>query len=581
MYCRKGGVGMLPSLQTLSINADKHSSDDRGSVDLFVDPFVDPSLRLRPPLPPSNVQEVNVPAPVFGEKTPGLYKKLTDELVKLGKWIELMSAGVEILTPFNTGYKEQKMLMVRYYPHRVKSEQVPDQSILPLLAMSHVTSFDQFFSTVFALVERVQNLIANLQEAKFRSTRTDDDGHLKAVVNQADENKIQNLSSLRTAVAFYQCVENSVGRVVYPTSIIDERGAIQSVQVQNMPQAVFKQKVMENLQTSFIEAAMKYFSGTGTTGDDEDNSDPTLTFTYTANDEQSTLYGLEALKGRFDRRARKYWNPFSTKHGRRGIEVINPDDLFEAPMLRQSRISVGVPHSFVVELAARALFETVHTTNYQSYTDRSELSDLKFQWSDSQKEPTDKWYKSHFNVQRDGCGKGLPVEYNLIKVLDDINTLEQRTLDPFRFKYTTGPLTPYYTEYGLFPKTYSDGATTLYNRMQQSAKHGHRYTGLLREDPNVMMQFLDEDLHPSKAEGTLKHAEDDFEKDMVVADEDDEDGDDGEDYPGPSDLGPDPYDLGLDYEQDLDYKDDEVDQDDEDDEDDDGGADMAVGAAYA
>ena len=542
MYCRKGGVGMLPSLQTLSINADKHSSDDRGSVDLFVDPFFDPSLRLRPPLPPSSVQEVN--AIVFGQKTPGLYKDLTDKLVELGKWIELMSAGVEILTPFNTGYKEQKMLMVRYYPHRVKSEKVPDQSILPLLAMSHVTSFDQFFSAVFELVNGVQNLIAKLQETNY-------DGHLKTIVNLADANKIQNLSSLRTAAAFYQCIERSTERVVYPTFIIDEGGVRQSVHVQNMRQSVFEQKVMENLQTSFIEAAMKYFSGTGTAGD---NSDPTLTFTYTFNDEQSTLFGLKALKGRFDRRARKYWNPFSTKHGRRGIEVINPDDLFEAPMLRQSRNVVGVPHSFVVELAARALFETVHTANYQSYTDRLERSDLKFQWSQSEMEPTDQWYKSDFNVQRDGCGKGLPVEYNLIKVLEDINTLAPGTLDPFKFKYTTG--TSYYTEYGLFPKGYSDGATTLYNRMQQSAKDGYRYMGLLREDPNVMMQFLDEDLHPSKAEGTLKHAEDGFEREMV---EDKDDPDDEDD------------------------QDDQYDQDDQDD--DDGGAiaidPMAVEAAYA
>ena len=483
-------------------------------------PFVDPSLRAF--APPSQTEDVST---IYGQETPKIYQNLAKTFVLLGEWIQLMSAAVEIVTPHNTGYK-QKMLMVRYYPERVKSRKVPmflpskpnqfephmmnsaeqmawrfstQKQIRQLLSTAHVTSFDEFFVGIFYMVETVQNLVAVLGNAKLTAEPIED-VNLNAVVQQAAVLVDRNRAKLMTAAAFYQCIvriRNSSAAVVYPEGVNPD---------QVDTRTIFYQLVIQKLQTSFVEGAMQYFSGEVPSLPDGSS----LQFVYTVQDTRYYLDGIEALRGRFDRRARKYWSPFSWSHGRRGIEVINPDDFFEAPYLQQMR-DRGALNSFNVEMAARALFEAVHTLYNQRYQDHSPYfaTDILL--------PNPEGSENTFSIEKDGFGPGLPVKYNVIEVLryNSGTALDRRFV--FERNARLGQ-----TSLGLFPSKYSDKAITLYNTMQQHAavatgreQYLGRYSGLLRENAEVMMQFLDEDLHPSNPEGTLQNAQDNYERAMA------------------------------------------------------------------
>lgn len=495
-------------------------------------PFVDPSLRALN-LDSSDKRAISV---VYGQDTPELFDNLTKSLILLGEWIQLMSAAVEILTPHNSGYK-QKMLMVRYYPERIKKRQVPlylpsriDQlqmdpegsaqynawrfsnqtSIRTLLANSHVTGFDEFFGGIFYLIGTIQNLMQALQEAKMQGSAIDN-VNLQAVVDQAQQRMDRNVSKIRIAAAFYQCVERvtaSAGGVVYPEGVSPNPVDVESIALQI---------TVQKLQTSFVEQAMQYFAGARLA---LPSNGPTPAFIYVVDRIPYGLSDLEAVRGRFDRRARKYWSPFSWSHGRRGIEVVNPDELFEAPYLRQMRDRRAL-NSFKAELAARALFETVHTIYLQDYVDRRVYHDETIHLG------PDHQNAQQFTLRYDGSGPGLPVEHNLIDVLR-WNGKTRGVEGRFQFEQQAGLGK---TTLGLFPSKYSDEAITMYNTMQQTARtHQNsglagRHTALLREDPTAWMQWLDEDLHPSNPEGTLQNAagqyEETFQPNTAVQDDQD------------------------------------------------------------
>jgi len=504
-------------------------------------PFVEPSLRTV--ILPSNEEEVSV---IYGQDTPEMYNNLIQTLILLGKWINFISAGIEIVIPYNIGYRKQKMLMFRYHPERIGKLQVPmyipsrpnqmqndaedsaayngwrfsnQKSIRTLLATSHVTSFNEFFSGICFLVETVQNLVNALQTAKMQGAPIDN-VDLETIVQESMAHANDNTPKLAIAAAFCQCIDRAnsrSGSVVYPAGVDPN---------QIDPRSILQQLVIQKLQTSFIEQAMQYFAGARETLPYEYSRhipyfagarifDPSTGrypyFVYVFNGTSHLLTSMAAVRGRFDRRARKYWSPFSWYHGRRGIEVVNPDDLFEAPFLRQMRDG-GALNSFNAELAARALFESVHTIYKQRYADsRSEFYDYTITLSRSEVA------ERTMTIGTDGCGIGLPVQYNLIDVMrlnSGSDTLDKR----FVFER---PAALGQTTLGLFPSKYSDEAITLYNTMQQAASGAisgiglkGRYTGLLREDSTVWMQWLDEDLHPSNPEGTLQNATSNYERDM-------------------------------------------------------------------
>jgi len=457
---------------------------------------------------------------IYGTETPQLYDDLTKQLVLLGEWLQLMSIGIEIQTPYNTGYK-QKMLMVRYYPTQVRMRNVPlylpqatgqmamyapdavqhnywrfgkQDSIRALLAQSHVTSFNEFFYGIFYLYETIDNLVTKLKQAKHEGVATTN-AFLENIVTAADSRVDAKRAFIRTAVAFFQCVQDDLLATSGAHSVVIPMG-VDASDVDLSP-LTFR-VVVKKLQTSFIEQAMQYYAGARLALPLNDRT----YFTYTVDGIQHTLTDMSAIRGRFDRRARKYWSPFSRHHGPRGIEVGNIDGLFMAPELQTLRQSSGL-NTFEAEMAARALFESVHTfyDPYQ-YADTSSVGEDTIWLSPAQ--------DSELTIRSDGSGSALPLNINLIDVLN-ANVDERPFGIVFKRLARLGQ-----TTFGLFPSKYSDEAITLYNTMQRAAASRpalikRRYSGLLYQDPEVFMRWLDSEFNPSSSEGTLAGALQDYE----------------------------------------------------------------------
>lgn len=460
---------------------------------------------------------------VYGTETPQLYDDLTKQLVLFGQWLQLMSVGIEIQTPYNTGYK-QKMLMVRYYPTQVQMRNVPlylpqapgqmamyardavehnywrfgkQDSIRALLAQSHVTYFNEFFHGIFYLYETIDNLVTELKRAKHEGVATTN-AFLQDIVTAADSRVDTNRAFIRTAVAFFQCVQDELLATSGAHSVVIPMGVDASL-VDLRPLTF--QIVVKKLQTSFIEQAMQYYAGARLA---LPLSDRTAYFTYTVDGIQHALTDMSAIRGRFDRRARKYWSPFSRHHGPRGIEISNIDGLFMAPQLQTLRQSSGL-NTFEAQMAARALFESVHVF-YKPYryadADTGHVGEDTIWLTPAQ--------DSEMTIRSDGSGSALPLEINLIDVLNA--NVDER---PFGILFKR-PARLGQTTFGLFPSKYSDEAITLYNTMQRTAasrpdSSKRRYSGLLHEDPEVFMNWLDVELNPSNSEGTLTGALQDYE----------------------------------------------------------------------
>lgn len=453
---------------------------------------------------------------VYGTETPQLYDDLTKQLVLFGQWLQLMSVGIEIQTPYNTRYK-QRMLMVRYHPTQVRMRNVPlylpqapgqmamyarnavehnywrfskQNKIRTLLAQSHVTSFNEFFYGLFYLYETIDNLVTELKRAKHEGVATTN-AFLQDIVTAADSRVDANRAFIRTAVAFFQCVQNEDLATSGAHSMVVPMGV--DVSVVDLRPLTF-QILVKKLQTSFIEQAMQYYAGARLA---LPLSDRNAYFIYTVNTVRHGLTDMSAIRGRFDRRARKYWSPFSGHHGPRGIEVGNIDGLFMAPQLQTLRQSSAL-NTFEAEMAARALFESVHV-----FYDKYDYADTLSVGTDFIRLPQESIIQ--FTIRSDGSGIALPVKFNLIDVLNE-NVNERPFGIVFKKEARLGQ-----TTFGLFPSKYSDEAITLYNTMQGTAASRpdlikQRYSGLLHQDSEVFMHWLDEELNPSSSEGTLAGA---------------------------------------------------------------------------
>ena len=263
----------------------------------------------------------------------------------------------------------------------------------------------------------------------------------------------------------------------------------------------------EYLQTTFIEIAARYEAG-----EDDYSVYENLTFAWTTHHQGYQEHGVQAAKSRFDRRARRFFHPFTSIKTMRGLEVTNPNHIFDANVLGQLRLQhPGSVHPFQVEMAARLFFMVVHPLNITNanvdiypgqyrvggYMDVYLSPRVNQSPSVNQNIPGD-------DIMRPD--RTAPLTQDAIVFLREF--IAKMAAAGIKKRRAYGR-----SELGLFPLEYEQEAVKLYQQMLRHAVDGHRYVGVCGCDQNYNMSWLEFDLNPTRKEGTLTDAIDDYEHD--------------------------------------------------------------------
>lgn len=442
------------------------------------------------------------------------YQGIVFDLMLIGDWVSFMSKGVGFQYSYNTGYSG-RMVSLRYFPRKIAVKDIPNgfptelntglnsvKDIRSAVETSHITGIDGFYYGIFGLVKRVVEAI-RLQEISQGTARLSAHTvNLEWIVEDASVNANRRSSKVG------MCVVQKLSPILRGEGGYDFVPAEGMVLSSSDLETLAFLKMVEYLQTTFIELGTRYEAGEGDLSDYEN-----LSFTWHINGQLAQLTGKYAALARFDRRARRFFHPFtSATKSTRGLEVVTHSHLyhiFDANVIRQMRLQhpFSIPQ-FHVEMAARLFFLVVHPLEiYHANEDHYDGWDN----SDTYYSPRAKQTVNGRDILRPD--KTTPLTQDAVVFLREFYRKLEDNGQKKRHVYGR-------SELALFPVEYETQAIELYQRMVRLANDGKRYVGVCGCDPTYSMTWLEFDLNPTRAEGTLHQAIEDFER--VSEDEEDD-----------------------------------------------------------
>lgn len=449
------------------------------------------------------------------------YNGIVNDLMLIGRWTSFMSTGVGFQYAYNTGYGG-RFVSLRYFPRKVAVKDIPSgfpaelnvglssrKQIRDAIETAHVTSLDAFYYGVFGLVKRVIEAI-RLQEISQGGAQ---------LLNMTDWSVVQQLETLvQRAANQVEEMSTRVGICVVQqlSAILRGSGGYDFVvpdgvvlSQTNLEEIAFI-KLVKYLQTTFVEIGARYEAG------ESENLSvyEDLEFAWRDGRHPAELEwrttGIEAARARFDRRARRFFHPFTSNGtATRGLEVTNPNNMFDASVVQRVRAqhpeSVPPLH---VEMAARLFFYVVHgaastepphsglyRANGELYP-RPNVNDV---------------YSSPRAKSAKVAGDEIMRPDRPAPLTEDAVVFLRRFIASdaaVKKRRAYGR-----SELGLFPLEYERAATELYQQMVQRALKGMRYVGVGGCAPTYDMSWLELDLNPTQKEGTLAGAIEDYERD--------------------------------------------------------------------
>jgi hypothetical protein len=196
------------------------------------------------------------------------FEQIVNDLDQIGKWVSLMSAGVMILYPHNTGYAG-RLVEPRYYPHKVKKTvnfprgfgpRVPgfetQDAIKKSIEHIHISRIDSFYQGLLTLVTRADENMMNQELAQgLAMTSQPVDVVLEELVAKAKAKADSKM--VKVGICVVQKMSpvlrgNLPGNVSLVVGLTAANSDVKSLALPIL---------VEYLQTTFVENLTRYASG--------------------------------------------------------------------------------------------------------------------------------------------------------------------------------------------------------------------------------------------------------------------------------------------------------------------------------